>query len=103
MHVTNAVKRPDSNNDLRRRCRYRVYRSSNCEFSPVKIYNKFNSIEKHLENAQKAATKQQQILMLVYSKLCWHWQRFIEVFFVISASIPNEEKEKEKTRKADID
>lgn len=39
MHATKAVDSPDSKSDLRKRCRYRVYKSSNCVFSPVtKIY-----------------------------------------------------------------
>lgn len=38
MHATKAVVNPDSNKDFRKRCRYLVYKSSNCEFSPAIEY-----------------------------------------------------------------
>lgn len=35
MQATKAVVNPDSNRDFLKRCRYLVYKSSNCEFSAV--------------------------------------------------------------------
>lgn len=46
MQAIKAVVNPDSNKDFRRRCRYLVYKSSNCEFSPaMKWFHKMIKVQ----------------------------------------------------------